>query len=61
MTVRQVPGQLPLWEPPAPARPTRWRLHWGAMPDHARPATRPGGTRLHGRRIRTIRPQARYL
>lgn len=62
MTARQVPGQLPLWEGPAPVpRRTRQRLHWGAMPDQARPATRPGNTRLHGRRIHTIRPQARYL
>lgn len=61
MKRHEVPGQLPLWEPPAPPAPTtrrstrRHRYEAGA-----RPATRPHGYYLT-RGTRTINLTGDYL
>lgn len=62
MTVRQVPGQLALWDgpapTPAPARRRRW--HRFLIIDLSRPATRRYQP-IHGRRIATLNPPQEYL
>lgn len=69
MTVRQVPGQLPLWEWARPIAPTPAptprrrpaRRHRHRYTDLANPAHTGRPWRWHGRRIRTLTVNQEYL